>query len=330
MDKKLKAMMVCFLRPDIVMLICFCFAAPTVAAEPTGLVLRADGEVFAEVLAGLSSDVEGELRLVELKMSKNISFRDIKKEIKKVKPHIIILIGNSAMNVYTQYQNRNPNQAFPPAVALAALYVNKLVEKMSNTTGIRYEIPAVTSLVNMRALLDQQVKKVGVVYRSWMQDVLDENTAYTKLEGINLVGHVLPNRDQNMVGKLRAAISKLLDEKVDAFWIINDNTLLNRETFVKAWLPLLGDSSTPVVVGVKSLVESNLNFGVYAIVPDHYALGIQAASMVFDIMDANWSIDGIEIQQPISVKKIVNMKVVSQKGIHIVPEKLTEVDNVIH
>ena len=56
--------------------------------------------------------------------------------------------------------------------------------------------------------------------------------------------------------------------------------------------------------------------------------------MVFDIMDADWSIDGIEIQQPISVKKIVNMKVnmkvISRKGIHIVTEKLTEVDDLIY
>lgn len=329
MDKKLKTAIFHFLRSISILMTWFCIATPLAATEQVGLVLCAEGKEFTQVVIGLSSDLDDEIKLVEHTVTKNTSGNDIHSYIKNTNPKVVILIGNSAINAYTQYQKQSNGKQYPPAVALSALYVDKLVKEMHNTTGIRYEIPAVISLVNIRSLLNQRIKKVGVVYRAWMQDFFDENAAYVQSEEIELIGYKLPNRDDDIADKLKDGLKWLLDKKVDAFWIINDNTLLNRDAFMKAWLPVLGKSDKPVIVGVKSLVASNLNFGSYAIVPDHYALGVQASSMILDIMDENWSLEGIDIQQPLSVKKIVNMKVMSKKDINVIKERLAEVDEVI-
>lgn len=298
------------------------------AAEPVGLVLRADGDAFAQVVNGLRADLDGELVLSESIVDKGTSDRDIQRAMKDAKPTIVILIGNGAINAYTRYQ-KDTKGPFPPAVALAALYVDRLVQKMENTTGIRYEIPAVTSLVNLRNLLRHDLKRVGVVYRSWMEGFVEQNAIYARSEKIELVGHALPNKDGDLAGKLKDGLEDLMDKKVDAFWIINDNALLNGEAFAKAWLPVLARADKPVVVGVDSLVSSRLNFGSYAIVPDHFALGLQGASMVFEIMDNDWSIEGVDLQQPLSVKKIVNVKVMDNKSIALDRAKLAEVDQVI-
>ncbi len=329
MDNKLSSTLRHFLRLSLIALLWASLSGLSYAQD-IGLVLRADGEAFAQVVSGLRSDLGDELQLTEKIVSKNTPSDDIEEFMEESKPKVVVLIGNSAINVYSKYQKSTGDRSFPPAVALAALYVDKLVGKMKNATGIRYEIPAVTSLVNIRSLLSQDIKKVGVVYRQWMQDFFDENASYARSEKIELIGYKLPNRDDNMAGKLKSGLKTLLDKNVDAFWIINDNALLNQQAFIKAWLPVLASSDKPVIVGVKSLVASKLNFGSYAIVPDHYALGIQAASMIFDIMDEDWSLDNIDIQQPLSVKKIVNMKVMTKKGISVNKERLQEVDEVIY
>ncbi len=298
-------------------------------AEDTALVFTAPGMVFEEVIAGLSGDLEEELRFETYIVGKNSTVLEIDQQIQKHQPKIIVLVENNAINLYSKYQQLHPKMQFPPSVAVAALFVDRFLAKLKNATGIRYEIPAVTSIVNMRSVLKKPIKKVGVVHRQWMSNSMAQNADYCLAEGIELVTVGIPNRDLNLDKKLKSALKRLLSKDIDALWVLNDNALLNAEMIRSAWLPVVAKSRIPVIVGIKPMLSSKLNFGAFAIVPDHYALGVQAASIIAEIMEDDWQIGERQIEQPVSVKKIVNVSVLDKKRLRYKDNALLSMDEIV-
>jgi ABC-type uncharacterized transport system substrate-binding protein len=173
------------------------------------------------------------------------------------------------------------------------------------------------------------VQRVGVVHRQWMNRLIMQNAAYCRTEGIELVSVSIPNKSKILDKKLKQGLKSLLDKKIDALWVLNDNALLNTGMLRTAWLPIVAQSEIPVIVGIEPLLSSKLNLGSFAIVPDHYALGVQAASIIADIMEEGWQIGERTIEQPVSVKKMVNLTVLANKGLGYKPKALQNIDQVI-
>ncbi len=299
------------------------------ANEDVALIFTSKGVAFEQVIAGISDDLEEDLQFEIYTLNKKSNISEIEDQIKEHQPKIIILIENGPLKLYTKFQKAHPNNDFPPSVAVAALFVDRYLGKIKNATGIRYEIPAVTSAVNLRSVLNRKVKRVGVVHRSWMTSMIVNNAKYCAEEGIELVSIVIPNKDKSLDKKLKQGLQKLLDNKVDAIWVLNDNTLLNRKMIGSSWLPALGKSKIPVIVNIKPLLSTKLNLGMFATIPDNYALGVQAASLIGEIMDDDWEIGDREIEQPLSVKKILNLTVLNKKGLNYHLDKLNTMDEVM-
>ena len=84
------------------------------------------------------------------------------------------------------------------------------------------------------------------------------------------------------VSELKRAI-RLLKRDSDALWLLNDDRLLTPQLIADAWLPGLNEKPwRPTIVGAASLVSSANSLGTFAVLPDHTALGAQAASLVFE------------------------------------------------
>ncbi len=298
----------------------------TLLAE-SALVIRGTDASFDDIIRGMKEDLEGEVTLTEMPVLKGTSAKDISASFKQSPPKMVILIGNKAVNLYTDFQKDNPKMNFPPAIAMAALFVDKFVSKLKNTTAIRYEIPAVTSAVAMRTVLGSPVNRLGVIYREWMEDIIVQNRVFCKAEGIELVGVKLSNKSSNMERDVKDAL-KQLDGKIDALWILNDNSLLTKEALIGAWLPNRGESKLPAIVGIKQFM-TKIPLGSFAIVPDNYGLGAQAAGMIFELMENDWELESTDVQQPVSVKKFINTGMLDDKGIKYEASKLNQVDEVI-
>lgn len=299
-------------------------------AADTALVFTAPGKTFNEVVSGISGDLEEALNFSVHVLDKNTQVFEITKQITKHRPKVIVLIENNAIKLYAKYQKAHPKQQFVPSVAIAALFVDNFLGEVKNATAIRYEIPAVTSVVNMRSILKQKVRKVGVVHRQWMTPMITENTVYCRAEGIELIAISIPNKSKKLDKQLRNGLKSLLNQKVDALWVINDNALLNSKMLRSAWFPVIKKSKIPVIVGIRPLLNSRWNFGTFAVVPDHYALGVQAASIIEEIMEEGWQIGDREIEQPISVKKIVNITVLNNKQLKYKSKALQNFDEVVY
>jgi hypothetical protein len=296
------------------------------------LILRAAGEKFFETAAGIKDDLGDDFKFTETvfepKLMPQAAINNIKQYILNIKPRLIVLIGNNPVRLYTSYQKQNPNQIFPPSIVMSALYVDRLIQQMQNTQGIRHEIPAVTSISNIRSLVKQPIKRVGVLYRRWMQNYIQLNTIFCKKEGIELIAVEMPNNFS--VKNLNYQLKHLLNKNIDALWVVNDNAIISSQLIQNVWLPNIKEFNKPVIVGVEALTSTSLDFGTFSAVPDQYALGIQGAGLIGDIID-----EGIEqlqsnkVYEPLSVKKLLNIQLMQKRNIAINESKLETLDKLI-
>jgi hypothetical protein len=68
----------------------------------------------------------------------------------------------------------------------------------------------------------------------------------------------------------------------------------------------------PVIVGVEVLVKPELDFGTFAVIPDAMGTGVQAANLIFELMDEGWEIDGVKVYPTLSVYSVLNWKKAKQ------------------
>lgn len=294
--------------------------------EGTVLVLMPEGQVFEDVLQGLNDDIGEEIQFLPL-AQKGLTLDVLNEQILQTQANLLVLLGNDALRLYQRYQ---AEQATPlPALATAALYLDDAIKDMSMVSGIRYEIPLVTSAVGYRSLSQAPISKIGVVHRDWMTSIIAENAAYCAQENLTLVPVALPDDSSRFQSRIRSAIRELAAQNVDLIWVVNDNALLNKSNLMTSWIPSLGRRNIPVIVGVEGLAETKLNLANFAVVPDHYNLGVQLAGMLAGALDEDWDVSQLDIEEPLSVKKTLNQTLSHRRQQPLIEQASDLVDRVI-
>ncbi|MDB5105315.1 MAG: hypothetical protein JWP91_3004 [Fibrobacteres bacterium] len=302
------------------------------------LILRADGANFKETANGLIRELgpefEIEDRILGSADGAAPSISDpgrLAAAIAKSRPKALVLMDNDAINLYASVQKQwRDTVPFPPSISLMAIRVDKAIGGLKRATGIFYEVPGVTIFVNLRSLVSEPVRKVGVILRPSMADFVRESAKWCKYENIELVPYEIEEDRKDVARAIRTGMRRLGDrDKVDALWILNDNFFLTPEIIGGGWLPALERFHKPVLVGVENFVSTRANFGTFAILPDHYGLGVQAAGMVLRLKEDDWEIDGKpKVEQPLAVYKVLNLEQ-ARKSAHVNQAALVEVDRVI-
>lgn len=303
----------------------FPVSAPVYAKNPL-LVIRTEGKDFEEGVTGIRQETEEDFSVNEMIVSRSTGIGELSGKMAAVSPKLVVLMDNISISLYKKYQAGSG--ADVSSVSLMASFADIAIKGIQNAAGIFYEVPIVTSIVNLRALMPgANFRNVGAVYRNFMNPFITINTAYCQKEQINLVSLPIPNKG-NTAAELKKGLEILVQKKnVDALWVLNDSVLINRELLRDVWLPFAQEFKKPIVVGVEVLVQPRFNFGTFAVIPDHVELGAQAAEMIYDIMDNNWQTQGI-VEQPRSVYKILNLEQ-AKRLFHVDEEQLNIVDKVL-
>ena len=309
------------------LLLCLLLYPLSVLADKTKtiLVLSASGEKFAQTAQGIKDDLDDEFNIIEQVIKLDTSIDSINDTITKTSPALIVLIGNTPALQYTRYQQKYNQQNFPPSVLMSALYINRLLPKIKNAQGIRHEIPAITSARFIRSLVKQPVRRIGVLYREWMKDYIKLNEVFCKREGIELVAIEMPNSVTS--NNVNYHLRHLLRQNIDVLWVVNDNALFSSQMIQNVWLPNMKQFNKPVIVGIEALTTTHLNFGTFSVVPDQYALGIQGAGLIADILDEGIKqLEENKLFEPISVKKSLNLTLMEKRHIQLNLSKLDTLD----
>jgi len=301
---------------------------PARAGAPTILIAMPSSPIFAEVRKSLVSEVPKSFNINTFIVQPETTEADLASAIKTVAPTCLVLMNNATMNLYRQYQGANPTAPMPPTVLLMASFVEEVQARLRRATGIAYEVPGVTAFVNLRSVVRAPIGRVGVIYRPTFRRFVERETSLAAKEHVELVSVSVPN--DVTAAELREALHDLAQRrKVDAVWMLNDNALVRSPEFVDdAWRAELGEAKLPLIVGVPNLVEPSAPLATLAVVPDHEALGLQAANLLFDLLENDWQVERFPLERPLSVRTVVDIKLV-RANFGLRPEALKHIDSAL-
>jgi putative ABC transport system substrate-binding protein len=287
------------------------------------LIAMPDARDFVDARKGLVAEVHKDLNVTTFIVSSTSTVEELGAAIEKASPTCVVLMNNSTLGLYQKYQAQVGNRPVPPAVVLMTSFLEEAVTRVKNITGIAYEVPGVTGFIHLRTVVTKPINRVGVVFRPAFGRFIDKQKKLAARENVELVPVAVP--PDVTADQLRDSLQALAS-KVDALWMLNDNGLIRDGAFISdTWRAVLRDVSVPLMVGVPNLVDPAEPVGTLAVVPDHEALGLQAANLIFSLADNDWKIEDHPVELPLSVKTIVDVKQARERfGLR--PDALQHVD----
>jgi len=287
----------------LILWLCFCIPA---FGGGRILVIAPDHRDFSEAYDAIKANAN-DLTFQRIVWTDTLSVQTGVQILSGFHPDLIVLLDNKSIRLYKQMIAIAKPVKNIPVVALMALQIESVLSGMPSAVGISYEVPAVTTMSRLRILLNDSIQRVGVVYRGEMESFFTENRRLCKIEHIELIGSRV-DESPIPVETLQRSLNVLSESgHLDALWILNDNSLLTPQLIRDGWIPFMKNHPLPGVVGVETLLQTRLNLGTLAVVPDPTGLGAQAANLIYEAMDHGWAWDHSRIEKPLSVLEIMNL-----------------------
>jgi hypothetical protein len=269
------------------------------------LIAMPESRPFQVVRESLVEELQRDFDLATYLVPAGATIADLGRALDHHQPRCLVVMDNPVLGLYRRYGETHPEA--PPAVAVMISFLEEL-RSLRHTTGIAYEVPGVTAFVQLRSIIAAPVRRVAVLHRPRFSAFIDRQAALAAKEQIALVP--VPVSADPAAAEIHQALQGVrASASVDALWVLNDNGLLKEARFVEeAWRPMLSQLGMPVVVGLPSLVSAEARFGDFAVVPDHEALGVQSAQLIYKLADGDWRADQHPVELPISTVTVANLR----------------------
>jgi hypothetical protein len=302
-------------------------SSPEGAASRTILVCMPETTQTKEVWKGLSDELSHDYKLVAVRVEHGSDAPLIAEGIRRYRPDGIVLMNNPTVTAYRDFQQNTHALNFPPAVVVMTSFLERESSQLIGATGISYEVPLITVMTNLRKLVQLKHERVGVVVREPLREFVGKQIALAQREKV-VVTQEQVSSDPNP-SEIKRAIRNL-KRSADVLWILNDDRLLTPKLLSEGWLPGLDERPwLPTIVGAGSLVSPERSFGTFAVLPDHVALGAQAASLIMDIADGGWAIEtGSGVQLPLSTTTTMDLAQVKER-FAMQQDALQQVDRIL-
>ncbi|MES1176412.1 MAG: hypothetical protein ABUL62_18960 [Myxococcales bacterium] len=296
-------------------------------AKDTILVCMPETPQTREVWSGLRDELAKNFRLVAVRVETRADRSLIEEAIGRHRPASIVLMNNPTVAAYRDYQHASGAQSFPPVVIVMTSFLDAGRLQVSGATGISYEVPLITVVTNLRKLIDRPIDRIGVIHRPELVGFVERQAVLAAREQIGVVREQVSSAPNS--SELKRALRRL-KQRAGAVWVLNDDRLLSPQLITEAWLPGLNERPwSPTIVGAASLVSPLQSFGTFAVLPDHAALGAQAASIVFDIAENGWVLPSdVQTQLPVSTTTTLDLAQVRER-FSLRDDALRQVDRVL-
>ncbi len=302
-------------------------STPEGAGKTSILVAMPQTSQTKEVWTGLSDELGKQYRLVAVRAEGPSAVGAITEGIRRTQPAGIVLMNNPTVAAYRSFQGQSGLTAFPPAVIVMTSFLDGHPTQVASATGISYEIPLITVVTNLRRLIASPIERVGVLVRAPLRGFVKRQADLARREQISVIEQEVsanPNASE-----IKWALRKLKSQ-IHALWILNDDHLLTPRLIAEGWLPGVNERPyCPSIVGAASLVSPSQSFGSFAVLPDHTALGVQAANIVFDIAENSWMVSvNAEAEPPVSTTTTVDLVQVRERFL-LRDNALRQVDRIL-
>jgi hypothetical protein len=294
----------------------------------TVLVLMPATKQTGEVWTGLRDELADSFRLVAVRIDGREGSRAIDEAMRRHQPKTVVLMNNPTVIAYRDYQRSARTHRFPPSVIVMTSFLEGSRQKVEGgATGISYEVPLITVVTNLRRLLEMPIERVGVVFRAPLGDFVRHQAELARREHIDVNIEELSGAPNS--SELKRAL-RSVKRHSDALWVLNDDRLLTPDMIADGWLPGLNERRwVPAIVGAASLVSPLQSLGTFAVLPDHTALGVQAANLVFDIAGNAWELPpNSNVELPLSTTTTVDLAQVRER-FSLRKDALSQVDRIL-
>lgn len=272
-----------------------------------------DVDAYNKSLEGFKSVVKADYRDFVFTGDDEEIKKIIYKSISTKKPDIILAIGRDSM---LALQDRYYNI---PVVYCMVMYPEKLdLDKFRNkVTGVTLKVPINTQISTMKAIMPK-VKTLGVVYDPMhSKAVIKEAREVSKRLGVDLVIGKINSR------KAVPNVVRKIINKIDAFWLIPDATIISVEAFEFLHLITL-EKRMPLIAFSEGLVK---NGALASLAADYYNMGIQAADLAKRILTEKKPKLPLVVD-PCMMNFSINITVANRIGVDIPPAVLNAANKI--
>ncbi|MBN2196135.1 MAG: hypothetical protein JW751_25185 [Polyangiaceae bacterium] len=293
----------------------------------TVLVCMPETPQTQEVWVGLTDELGTEFRMVAIRVADRSSGPAIAEGIRRHRPSAIVLMNNPTVAAYRDYLGKVTSERRLPAVVVMTSFLEPSELLSLGATGITYEVPLITAVTSLRRIVASPVDRVGVVCRAPLAGFVARQRDLALREQVAIVEENVRSRPN--ASELRRAIRRAKNE-ADALWLLNDDRLLTPNLIADGWLPGLNERPwRPTIVGAASLVSSQQSFGTFAVLPDHTALGVQTANLVFEIADNGWKLPAdLAAQLPLSTTVAID-SIQARERFALQEDAFAQVDRIV-
>jgi len=290
------------------------------------LVCMPETRQTSEVWRGLSDELTRDFELHALRIGGDDASVTIARGIDRYRPAGLVLMNNPTVDGYRRVQASAAKAAFPPAVIVMSSFLEGKPAHLRAATGISYEVPLITVVTNLRKLIATPIDRIGVVHRASLSGFVRRQAALAHREQTAVVREEVSQTPN--ASEIKRALRRL-KQRCDAIWVLNDDRLLTPRLLADGWLHGLNEPPfVPTIVGAASLVSPTQSFGTFAVLPDHTALGTQAANLLLDIADNDWQLPNAGAQLPLSTTTTVDLTQAKERFL-LRPSALAQVDKVL-
>jgi putative tryptophan/tyrosine transport system substrate-binding protein len=291
-------------------------AAGSVIAGDVAVIMSARVDAYEEALRGFKRSLRHRI-VVEYDMAGDFDRgRAILSEIKsKVKPDLIFAVGIWALQVVV-----GETTNIPVVYAMILNPPSIIGAGSKNVTGASMNVP-VEQTIHLFKQLGPQIRRLGVVFdRTKTGYLVSLADAIAREQGLQLITKEIRSPREAI-----PALDSLQEKRIDALWIVPDETILAPEVVQYMLLfsyrnkvPLLGLSERHAQMGALL----SLSFA------SSEDIGRQAGELANSILEGKTAAE-IPYTTARQVKLIVNLKTAQKLGIEIPKSIIAMADNLI-
>jgi putative tryptophan/tyrosine transport system substrate-binding protein len=235
----------------------------------------------------------------ELDLRGKADSKELLKSISEAKPDIVVAFGLQAAEA------ARGNIGDIPLLFVMVANPNKRGLEGSNIAGISLNIPALMQFTNYTNVV-RNLKKLGVIYdEKKTGDLIKEAKAEAERIGIELIS--VSVNSQKAVGD---ALKTLLEQKIDALWMVPDETVVTPASF-QFLQKETSRNKLPFLAASEIFVEKG---ALASLSVDYKDMGRQAGEIVNRILKDRQLFADLETVPPAKVNMAINLDTARQLG----------------
>jgi putative tryptophan/tyrosine transport system substrate-binding protein len=285
----------------------FCFISQASCFE-IAVIKSSKSIVYDKAVQGfMSEDLKGHV-LCEKTISSGIKYshyiagsspcQDFIRKIKETPPGLILAIGKKSLSEVKDI-------SIVPIIYLLVSSPEQLTAGKTNIFGVEMKISAAQQLIALTRAIPK-VKRVGIIFDPKRTgNFAKEAQVFSDLKRIELVTHEI-KRPQEVA----SALTRMAN-KIDAFWMVPDLTVLTPETIEMIMLFSL-ENKVPVLTFANKYLKKGATISVSF---DLHAMGKQAGKMAKQILEGKNNMPKLA-ETPIDTHMLsINKKIAKKLGI---------------